>query len=374
MAAPLSTRPHVVVVGAGAFGGWTAWHLVRRGARVTLVDAFGPGNSRSSSGGETRIVRRLYRQADYARLTDRALVHWREANARFGATIHERTGALFMAQPAGEPWLRATRATAASVGYAVEELDRADIGRRWPAIAADDITCALFEPEAGVLHARRACRAVAEDVVRAGGLFETCDARPTADGAVALGDGRVLAADAHVFACGPWLPQLFPELLAPHLAVSRQEVFFFGAPPGDRGHHERDLPVWADVGERFWYGIPGNEGRGFKIADDTRGPPHDPTSADRRPTPALAAAAAAHLARRFPRLAGAPLVEARVCQYTNTATEDYLVEPHPVHPRTLLVGGGSGHGFKCGPAVGELVADHLLDGRALPDHFRLRRA
>jgi glycine/D-amino acid oxidase-like deaminating enzyme len=364
----------VVVVGAGAFGGWTALQLVRRGARVVLIDAFGAGNSRSSSGGETRIVRRLYRQRLYAELTARSLDEWRACNARWRWPVYERTGALFMAQSAGRVWLDAVEATARAVGYELATLATDDVARRWPQIALHDIERALFEPDAGVLHARRACRAVVEEFVALGGTYEEVDARPSSAGrdeGVQLSDGRVLAADAHVFACGPWLPHLFPEVLARRLVVSRQEVFFFGLPPDDRGRHARDLPVWADVGERFVYGIPGNEARGFKLADDTRGDPHDPTTADRRVSEAGVAFAKAYLARRFPALAGAPLVESRVCQYTNSATEDYLVDRHPHRARTYLVGGGSGHGFKCGPAVGELVASLVLDGRPGPDEMRV---
>lgn len=366
-----SNELHIVVVGAGAFGGWTALQLTRRGARVTLVDAFGPGNSRASSGGETRIIRRLYRQRLYAELTAQSLAEWRACNERWRWPVYEPTGALFMAQPAGEAWLRATRETATLVGYPLEVLDRTDIEHRWPQIAVPDIAWALFEPDAGVLHARRACRAVVEEFVALGGVYEEIDARPSASGAVELSDGRVLEADAHVFACGPWLGALFPDVLAQHLTVSRQEVFFFGTPSADRGRHSHDLPVWADVGERFVYGIPGNDARGFKMADDTRGLPHDPTSADRRVSDAGVAFATSYIARRFPALAGAPLVESRVCQYTNTASEDYLVDRHPQHTRTFLVGGGSGHGFKCGPAVGEIVARWVLDGLEPPRELRL---
>jgi len=368
------STPHIVVVGAGAFGGWTALQLRRLGARVTLFDAFGPGNSRASSGGETRIIRRLYRQKLYAELTAQALTEWHACNERWRWPVYERTGALFMAQRAGEAWLEAVQTTAREVGYPLEPLTTGDVARRWPQIAVHDIERALFEPDAGVLHARRACKAVVEEFVALGGVYEEVDARPSASGAVLLSDGRVLDADAHVFACGPWLGALFPDVLAQHLTVSRQEVFFFGTPQDDRGRHSQGLPVWADVGERFVYGIPGNDARGFKLADDTRGLPHDPTSADRRVSESGVAFATAYIARRFPALAGAPLVESRVCQYTNTRSEDYLVDRHPRLARTFLVGGGSGHGFKCGPAVGEIVARFVLEGREPPHEFRLEHA
>src|SRR5581483_3294948 len=137
---------------------------------------------------------------------------------------------------------------------------------------------------------------------------------------VRLSDGTTLTADAYVFACGPWLGRLFPDVLGERIRVTRQEVFFFGTPPGDPRFTEEALPVWADHGARFMYGIPGNEWRGFKVADDTRGPPFDPTSGERLHTPAALRAVRDYLAVRFPALADAPLLEARVCQYENSPT------------------------------------------------------
>jgi len=156
---------------------------------------------------------------------------------------------------------------------------------------------------------------------------------------------------------------------------TRQEVFFFGTPPGDTRFTEGALPVWADHGAGFIYGIPGNEWRGFKIADDTRGPPFDPTDGERIPTPETLRAARDYLALRFPGLKNAPLVESRVCQYENSPDEHFIIDRHPAAANAWLVGGGSGHGFKHGPAVGELVAGLVLDANppALPPEFRLAR-
>jgi glycine/D-amino acid oxidase-like deaminating enzyme len=179
-----------------------------------------------------------------------------------------------------------------------------------------------------------------------------------------LAYGSPLEADIYVFACGPWLPSLFPIPVRP----TRQEVFFFGTPAG-----WRDLPVWIESGERFFYGIPGNDHRGFKIADDTRGEPFDPTSGERTPTPETLERVRRHLALRFPALAGAPLLESRVCQYENSPDGHLLIGRHPELRNVWIVGGGSGHGFKLGPAVGEHVAALVL-GEAEPlPLFRLDR-
>ena len=108
--------------------------------------------------------------------------------------------------------------------------------------------------------------------------------------------------------------------------------------------------------------MPDLESRGFKIAHDQHGPRFDPDSGDRQASAAGLAEIRAYLARRFPALASRPLVESRVCQYENSSNGDLLIDRHPRWPNALLVGAGSGHGFKHGPAVGRYAAD-LLTGR-----------
>ena len=188
-----------------------------------------------------------------------------------------------------------------------------------------------------------------------------------------LSTGGILHADRYVFACGPWLKQLFPEIIGPQLNVSRQEVFFFGPPPKDQRYTGPNLPVWADFGETLWYGIPGAENRGFKIADDTLGPAIDPTNTQRRVSAAGLQAARDYVAYRFPGLKDAPLIESRVCQYTNTPDANFIVDRHPAAANTWLIGGGSGHGFKHGPALGEMVAGYVLADTAPEKSFALAR-
>jgi glycine/D-amino acid oxidase-like deaminating enzyme len=158
------------------------------------------------------------------------------------------------------------------------------------------------------------------------------------------------------------LPKIFPEILEGRIRPTRQEVFFFGTEPGDRRFTPPHMPAWLDfTDERGAYALPDIENRGFKLAFDRHGPPFDPDTSDR-----LADgldAARAFLAERFPALAGAPLVESRVCQYENTSSGDFLIDRHPDFSNVWLVGGGSGHGFKHGPMVGEHVTA-LIDGSA----------
>ena len=371
-------QPHIVVVGAGAFGGWTALYLRRQGARVTLLDAWGPGNSRASSGGETRVIRATYGdRVVYTRMAARALALWKEHERRWRRQLYHGIGVLWLVESdetyeqAALPILRAERVR-------VEQLTGPEVTRRYPQINCDRVRWAIFEPDGGYLTARRACAAVLEGFLAEGGQYRQVGVQVPAPGRgrlsdVVLSDGSRLAADRFVFACGPWLGALFPDVIGDRVRATRQEVFFFGTPPGDQRFTETALPVWADHGTTFMYGIPGNEWRGFKVADDTRGPAIDPTTLERAPTPAAIEAARAYVAYRFPGMKDAPLLEARVCQYEESPDEHFIIDRHPAADNVWIVGGGSGHGFKHGPAVGELVARLVLSGAAADAAFRLSR-
>jgi glycine/D-amino acid oxidase-like deaminating enzyme len=367
----------VAVVGAGAFGGWTALELVRRGASVTLVDAWGPGHARSSSGGETRIMRASYgARAIYTTLATRSLELWHAHDARFKRGFFRRTGALWMAG-ADDRFGRASADTLAAAGVPLEALTVAEAARRYPQINFDGIASIYFEPNAGVLLARRACEHVADLVVAEGGEYVLAAiAAPLLIDVETVTRLRIegrgfIEADAFVFACGPWLSTLFPEEIGTRIHSTRQEVYYFGTPGGNPLYTEQALPVWLDLGDRLVYGIPGNAHRGFKIADDTPGPFIDPTTGDRSISPEGVTAARAFIAHRFPSLADAPLVGAEVCQYEATPDSHLIIDRHPVAANVWIAGGGSGHGFKHGPAVGEVVARMVLDDGAPHERFAL---
>jgi glycine/D-amino acid oxidase-like deaminating enzyme len=366
--------PAIAVIGAGAFGGWLALWLCRRGARVTLVDAWGPGNSRSSSGGETRVLRAMYgRDRRYTAWTVRALDLWLEAEALSGRRLYHPTGALWLFSD-DDGYARASLPCLAAAGWSAGELELRNAAERFPQISFAGVGSVFFEERAGYLAARRACRVVAAAVASAGGEVREAAAFPGAISAHGLGDrrqmsplqlsdGSRLAADLYVFACGPWLGQLFPGVVGPWLRVTRQEVFYFGAPPGTGARFgDTALPIWLDFGERMVYAIPGNDHRGLKIADDSRGELFDPTAGERLPSAAALELARRHLAWRLPGMAGAPLLEARVCQYENTPDGQLLVDRHPEAGNVWLLGGGSGHGFKLAPALGEYAAELILGG------------
>jgi len=371
-------QPHIAVIGAGAFGGWTALHLLRRGARVTLLDAWGPGNSRSSSGGETRVLRGGYgKDALYTQWVARSLELWRESQQQWGVELYRRTGAVWLF--AGDDgYLTDSLPHLAALGLRVDPLERAEAARRYPQIRLDDVEKIYLEHEAGFVRARAACQAVCRQFQGDGGRYvqAAVEPGPMASGAMphaVLADGSRLEADVFVFACGPWLASLFPELVGEAIQATRQEVYFFGTPSGDAGFEPENLPVWLDFGKRRFYGFPSIDGRGLKIADDVRGASIDPSSADRAPTPEGVKAARRFIARRFPRLAGAPLLEARVCQYENSPDGHLILDRHPEAQNVWLAGGGSGHGFKLSPAAGEHVARLVLEGAPNEPRFEIER-
>ncbi len=377
---PLS-QPRIVVVGAGAFGGWTALELRRRGARVTLVDAWGPGHARASSGGETRIIRATYgARAVYTRMALRALELWRAHDP--GRRLLRETGVLWMFGD-DDSFGHASARVLREHGARLDLLTLQDASRQYPQISFDGIHSVFVERDAGYLFARRACEGVVAHLIAEGGEYRQAVVvgpivvNGTGMTRLALRDGTRLEADAFVFACGPWLASLFPDVVGANIAATRQEVFYFGTPSGDARFKEPELPVWMDfaAGSRSGqvYGIPGAGSSGFKVADDAPGPAIDPTSGDRSVSAVGIARARAFLSVRFPALADAPLVSAEVCQYETTPDDHFIVDRHPGGSNVWIVGGGSGHGFKMGPAVGEMVASLVLTDSVPDTQFSLSR-
>jgi sarcosine oxidase len=402
----MKSKPHIAVIGAGAFGGWTALHLLERGARVTLLDAWGPGNSRASSGGETRIMRCAYGpDQPYTELAARSMKLWEKYQRRCKRQFLHRSGVLWMASGTDDAFERGSIAALRDAKIKYRELSVPQMRKRWPQINLEGILGGLLEPESGYLDARATCQGVVEGFVAQGGKYSQLAVVGDLENAVPasrrlsrerarsriahsmrnveLSDRSQLQADIYVFACGPWLGKMFPATIGDLIQPTKQDVFFFGAPAGnDRISNDRlsnarlnndrlsnvrftdvHLPVWGDHHDHFYYGIPGDGSRGFKVADDTRGPAFDPTSGDRIVSQQTLQNLREYLAFRFPALKDAPLVETRVCQYEQTPDSNFILDRHPEMENVWLVGGGSGHGFKHGPAIGEMLADLILKER-----------
>ncbi len=352
----------VVIVGAGTFGASLAWQLARSGTHVTLVDQFEPGDRRASSGGETRLLRCSHgADEDYTAMARRARALWRELEAESGETLVLEPGVAWFAH-AEDGWEAASGRTLAAQGIPAERLDPDDAARLYPSLGTADLAFVLLELEAGVVRAQRAVRTLATRAAANGARVVRGRAEAGDPRVVVLDDGTRLSADVVVWACGGWHARLFPELVA--IKVTRQELLFLDGGPAWRG-----VPAWVDY-DRAMYGTGDLDSLGVKAALDLDGPPLDPDDEladDATTEPAVRA----YLAERFPALARAPLNEARACRYELSPDSHFIAGRHPDHEDVWLLGGGSGHGFKHGPAMAERVAAALAGGPQLPQRFAL---
>jgi glycine/D-amino acid oxidase-like deaminating enzyme len=370
----LPSTADLIVIGAGTMGAWTAFWAQAGGAgpdgraganrRVTLLDAWGAGHLRASSGDENRIIRSAHGDdALYTRWSRRAREHWLRFEQEWGLRLFVPCGVLWFAHRDGV-FEDQSAAVFSREGVPFERLESAELVRRWPQLATGgELRFALYEPEAGALMARLGCQAVTAAFQRAGGRYALAGVRPgRAEGGrlreVVDQQGRAWSADSFVFACGPWLPWLFPDVLGPLIRITKQDVIYVGSPPGDRRFHAEALPAWADY-DAAYYGVPAVDDRGFKIAPDRYGPIFDPSAGERVVDPESIRLARRYLRQRFPDLADGPVVETRVCAYESTPDANFVIDRHPGYDNVWVAGGGSGHGYKHGPRIGEYLVARL---------------
>jgi sarcosine oxidase len=368
--APGGRRSEVVVVGAGAFGGWTAFHLQRLGHPVTLVDAYGPGNSRSTSGDETRGIRTGYGQRElWTRWAAQSIERWKEWDREWGTQLFTTTGDLILREEM-EPFLSDTMETWNRVGVAYEVLSHDEIAYRYPQIRLDGIEVGLYERDAGVGRSRAACLAVAEKFQQMGGKIVMAKAAMggrTGDRLddLVLAPGERLGGQIFVFALGPWFPKAFPELMADKIRIPLGHVFYFGTPPGDNRFTTPNLPSYNFPGVTGWPSLH-HDARGFRVRTGGR-PPEDPDVSVRWIDPSYHASARTLLEERFPALADAPLVETRACHYESSVSRNFILDRHPGLSNVWIAGGGSAEGFKFGPTVGEYLANRITGASDDPE-------
>ncbi|MBL7845214.1 MAG: FAD-dependent oxidoreductase [Cyclobacteriaceae bacterium] len=371
----LSKGSNVAVIGAGAFGGWTSLFLLRQHYNVTLIDAWGPGNSRASSGDETRVIRSTYGGNEfYFDLNVRALSLWKEHEQRWKKKLFQNKGVLWMCYNEKTSVVDDSIPFAKKHGMEYEKLSVQELTKRYPILNTEDLHHAYLDPFGGCLRARDACQAVHKAFLEEGGEYIQAFASPgeienNRLNSIKLSTGQILKADLFIFACGSWLGKMFPEVLGKTITCTKQEAYYFGVPPDQAPAYEK-FPVWVDVdGKDFYYGIPGNSYRGFKIGVDERGVPFDPTAGERMADPDVLSKARKFIGHRFPGLSHAPLIENRVCPYENSPDGNFIFDHHPEANNLFFLGGGSGHGFKHGPAVGELISGIISGSQRIPEHF-----
>ena len=364
------------IVGAGVFGAWTAHFLRQSGASVALLDSYGPANSRASSGGETRVIRMGYGPDElYTRWAMRSLPIWRDFAARTMREIFRQTGVLWLSSD-DDTYLKSLCSVLTQAGVAREELKADEIARRWPQLRFHDVSWGVLEPQSGLLLARDAVQMLVKELAANGVACISFAANtPAGNGRVTTiksTSGESISAGIFIFCCGPWLPKIFPELLGGRIFPTRQEVFFLGVPAGSADFRSPKMPVWLHrTHPGLPYALPDIEGRGFKIAFDRHGERFDPDTGMRVVGESSVDYLRAYLREHIPALEHAPIVETRVCQYENTWNGDFLIDRHPEFENVWIAGGGSGHGFKHGPALGEYLSGRILHGAPGEPRFSL---
>ena len=355
----------VIVAGLGTHGSAAAYHLAKRGQSVLGLDRFARGHTLASFGGLSRIIRlSYYEHASYVPMLRRAWDLWRELERDSGERLLTQTGGVYMGVPDGE-LVTGALASARTHGLAHEVLDNAELRRRYPVFDVDPDWIGVFDEQAGWLAPERSIETHLRQAERRGAAFRFSEPveRWELDG-----DGvRVTTAAGSyrarhlVITAGSWLPRLLPRL-APHLWVERNVLFWFEP----RGEHEAfaRLPVYiVEDTDRMYYGFPYDPGNGLKMAGLHFGDRVDPDTVDREPSARDEERVRAWLRRRMP-LANGERRRAQVCMYTNSSDRQFIIDREgPVTYASAC----SGHGFKFGSVMGEILADLATTGRSSLD-------
>ncbi|MEO8636746.1 MAG: N-methyl-L-tryptophan oxidase [Gemmatimonadales bacterium] len=360
----MTSRAEVAVVGLGAAGSAALLALARRGVRAVGLDRYSPPHPLGSTHGRSRIIREAYYESPvYVPLVQAAYEAWARIEDESGRRLLDVTGGVMLG-PAESGLIQGALRSARAHGLRHELLDGVELQRRLPAFAIPEGTVGLWEPRAGILDPEACVTSCLELAERFGADLRR-NTRVT--GWSRLGEGiRVetttgsLDCGRVILAAGAWMGELCGELGLP-LTVERQVMAWFAPEP--RAPFMADaLPVfiWEWEPERTFYGIP-DQGAGFKVAGHHDGETTTPDTVDRTVTPRDIDGLRA-LLRRFIPAADHPPTDAVTCLYTNTPDRDFVLGAHPQEPRVLLASPCSGHGFKFASAVGEVLADLVIEG------------
>ena len=373
--APAQSRglPDVIVVGAGAFGGWTALNLQQQGNRVRLLDAWGPGNSRSTSGDELRGIRSSYgdRAGEQATLwgswAKRAMGKWREWDATWGKEMKIQlffTCGDLIARATNDAFIRNNRALWDRIGAKYDVLTKDEVRYRYPQFQLEDMEYFLYEPDAGMARARRSCEAVAGVFKQFGGELQITRAWPTTQNAgkmpaLQTSGGELMSAGQYVFACGPWLRKVFPVLLGNRMRTPMGSVYYFGAPAGEYRMQYPNVPTYNFPGSTGWPSAP-DDNVGFRIRAGGGASGNDPDTTERVWDTDQMVRTREFANLRFPLLKDAPILKIHSCHYESGSGGNFIVDKHPDMNNVWILGSGMAEGFKFGPVIGEYAANRIL--------------
>ena len=357
-----------VVLGAGAMGAATAYHLARRGEPVTLIEQFALGHDRGSSHGAARITRHSYADPAYARLMPAALEAWRALESDAGTPLYIRTGGVSMS-PEGVDYASRVAASLREMGVAHRRMTGAEWNRCSPAFSVPATHDVVYEPDAGMLAAARAVAVQIELARTHGGvrthvMAETPVRRIDLEGSrpVVICDRLSLAAERLIVTAGAWLAHLLPQLPVP-LRVTRQQVLYF-QPADPAPYRVGTLPVFIYKGkseEDAFYGMPEFQGLGVKVARHY-GPETDPDAFDPTVGEPYRDVVRGFLRTHLPGLADAAIDLTETCLYTVAPGEEFLLDFFPGRTDVIVASPCSGHGFKFSCLIGQILAELAMSG------------
>jgi sarcosine oxidase len=357
---------HTIIVGLGAMGSATAYHLARRGHKVLGLERYAPAHDQGSSHGQSRIIRLAYfEDPAYVPLLQRAYELWHELNATASERVLSITGGMMISEGGSDLVERCTR-SAIEYNLPHEILDGKEIKRRFPQFNAPNDAVGLYETVGGIVYPEAAIRMHQAGALAAGATLRFEE--PMLSWQASAGGDRVQVTTAQgtyeaerlIFAVGAWAPEILRDTGLP-LTVKRNILYWF-EPNGQTEYFQLDncpIYIWEASERPSIYGFPILPGtpHGVKIAFHNFGPLCTPETVDRTVTEQDVERIRTWLANRIPAVSQGRLVATATCFYTLTPDEDFLIDTHPNHQQVLICSPCSGHGYKFASAMGEIMAD-----------------
>ena len=367
----------VIIIGAGAMGSATAYHLAKSGAKTLLLEQFSHGHTFGSSHGETRIIRLVYHKQFYTELMKSAYAEWRDLEQASGKTLLFVTGSVLIA-PDGHEYAANIRASLEAAGVESEWWTPGQLTSRFPQFRIhQEGTSVLWQKDTGFLHAS-ACVQTHLELAEQHGAEIRAETPITGinwqeETPEVMVEGQRFRGKKIVVTAGAWAGQILSDLNLP-LTVTRQQIVYY-RPTDAKQFHPARFPIFVDVmRDEFLYGFPVFAREGVKVARHGMGQPVSPDTCDRTPDPEYVNYLRAFMKERVPDAAGEPL-HTHVCLYTETPDEDFIIDTHPECPNLLIAAGFSGHGFKFASLVGRILSEVALTGQTGFDitPFRINR-
>ena len=358
-----------IVIGAGAMGSAAAYYLSKRGQRVLLLEQFEIDHRKGSSYGYSRIIRYSYDYPEYVELMKDTFPLWFALEQELGETLYHRTGGISFG-PANDRSLQATIKAVENGGIDYELLSIADAQERFPQFRFGSDFKVLYQPDSGFISASKAVRGHVKLARRLGAVVKDNtpveSIRATSAGVDVRAEGERYSTGNLVVTAGSWAKHLLKETgIDLPLTTLRCQLNFM-SPADWRPYAPEGCPVWgAHVSERFRetvYGIPSHAGSGFKIAFHGGAAVRHPAEIDYSPDAENVEALRPFMQAHIPGIAQSPVKESRICLYTQTPDEHFIVDAHPAHRHIAIGAGFSGHGFKFSTMIGKMLTDITLEG------------